>query len=202
MPVPQYAFRPAWPASFSNVRMRRGGMTLKGPGRKGVLTQKAMVLNWRLCRLMTQAPGKAGSLRKLGKGILPASLSRGAEKNAACITCPAARKRAPFIQDYLSGNRKVVNFFPLRSMLEAKAFLLSPALLGVVISRKRTKQKPRTQCGACKSFQPLRQRALPCRNAGSGCRRRYNGETRPLPLSLFSRWASKFCSHGGGSGTP
>ncbi|MFR8255753.1 MAG: hypothetical protein ACLVAA_04880 [Ruthenibacterium sp.] len=55
-------------------------MTLKGPGRKGVLTQKAMVLNWRLCRLMTQAPGKAGGLRKLGKGILPASLSRGAEK--------------------------------------------------------------------------------------------------------------------------
>ena len=53
------------------------------------------------------------------------------KKTAACITCPTARKRAPFIQDYLSGNRKVVNFFPLRSMPEAKAFLLSPADLGV-----------------------------------------------------------------------
>ena len=115
-------------------------MTLKGPGRKGVLTQKAMVLNWRLCRLMTQAPGKAGSLRKLGKGILPASLSRGAEKNAACITCPAARKRAPFVQDYLSGNRKVVHLFPLRSMLEAKAFY-SPQLCWGGISLKHTIQK-------------------------------------------------------------
>ena len=63
------------------------------------------------------------------------------KKSAACITCPAAGKRAPFIQDYLSGNRKVVHLFPLRSMLEAKAFLLSPALLGVVISRKHTRQK-------------------------------------------------------------
>ncbi|MBS6866457.1 MAG: hypothetical protein KH196_12310, partial [Oscillospiraceae bacterium] len=59
------------------------------------------------------------------------------------ITCPAARKRAPFIQDYLSDNRKVVHLFPLRSMPEAKAFLLSPALLGVVISRKHIKQKNR-----------------------------------------------------------
>ncbi|MFR8257058.1 MAG: hypothetical protein ACLVAA_11615, partial [Ruthenibacterium sp.] len=50
------------------------------------------------------------------------------------------RKRAPFVQDYLSGNRKIVHFFPLRSMLEAKAFLLSPALLGG-ISLKHTKQK-------------------------------------------------------------
>ena len=63
------------------------------------------------------------------------------KKSAACITCPAARKRAPFVQDYLSGNRKIVNLFPLRPMLEAKAFLLSPALLGVVISRKHTRQK-------------------------------------------------------------
>ena len=63
------------------------------------------------------------------------------KKSAACITCPAARKRAPFIQDYLSDNRKVVHLFPLCSMLEAKAFLLSPALLGVVISLKHTKQK-------------------------------------------------------------
>ncbi|MFR9215743.1 MAG: hypothetical protein ACLVKK_05835 [Ruthenibacterium sp.] len=63
------------------------------------------------------------------------------KKSAACITCPAARKRAPFIQDYLSGNRKAVNLFPLHLMLEAKAFLLSPALLGVVISLKHTTQK-------------------------------------------------------------
>ena len=62
------------------------------------------------------------------------------KKSAACITCPAARKWAPFVQDYLSGNRKVVHLFPLRSMLEAKAFLFSPADLGVVISLKHTKQ--------------------------------------------------------------
>ena len=73
-------------------------------------------------------------------GILPASLSRGAEKNAACITCPAARKRAPFVQDYLSGNRKVVHLFPLRSMLEAKAFY-SPQLCWGGISLKHTIQK-------------------------------------------------------------
>ena len=147
-------------------------------------------------------PAKPGTCVSPRRAYCRQASQEALKKSAACITCPAARKRAPFVQDYLSGNRKVVHFFPLRPMLEAKAFLLSPALLGVVISRKRTKQKPRTQCGACKSFQPLRQRALPCRNAGSGCRRRYNGETRPLPLSLFSRWASKFCSHGGGSGTP
>ncbi|MBS6864289.1 MAG: hypothetical protein KH196_01135, partial [Oscillospiraceae bacterium] len=53
------------------------------------------------------------------------------KKSAACITCPAARKRALFVQDYPSGNRKVVHLFPLRPMLEAKAFFLSPADLGV-----------------------------------------------------------------------
>ena len=63
------------------------------------------------------------------------------KKSAACITCPAARKRAPFIQDYLSGNRKVVNLFSFRSMLEAKAFLLSPALLGDGVSLKLTKTR-------------------------------------------------------------
>ena len=52
-----------------------------------------------------------------------------------------ARKRAPFIQDYFSGNRKVVHLFPLRSMLEAKAFLLSPAELEVLILLKHTKGK-------------------------------------------------------------
>ena len=35
----------------------------------------------------------------------------------------------------------VLYIIPLRSMLEAKAFLLSPALLGVVISLKHTKQR-------------------------------------------------------------
>ena len=68
------------------------------------------------------------------------------KKSAACITCPTARKRAPFIQDYLSGNRKVVHLFPLRPMLEAKAFLLSPALLGG-ISLKHTRQKPQQPYG-------------------------------------------------------
>ena len=63
------------------------------------------------------------------------------KKSAACIACPAARKRTLFVQDYPSGNRKVVHLFPLRPMLEAKAFLLSPALLGVVISLKHTRQK-------------------------------------------------------------
>ena len=151
---------------------------------------------------VSQAPAKPEVCVSPERAYCRQASQEALKKSAACITCPAARKRAPFVQDYLSGNRKVVHLFPLRSMPEAKAFLFSPALLGSVISRKRTKQKPRTQCGACKSFQPLRQRALPCRNAGSGCRRGYNGENRQPQLSLFLRWASKLCLHVCASGTP
>ena len=79
-----------------------------------------------------------------GKTICPcwAAILRTAAEAlpAACITCPAAGKRAPFVQDYLSGNRKVVHLFPLRSMLEAKAFY-SPQLCWGGISLKHTIQK-------------------------------------------------------------
>ena len=90
---------------------------------------------------------KSGPPAKPGACVIPERASyrqasqEALKKSAACITCPAARKRAPFIQDYLSGNRKVVHLFPLRSMLEAKAFLLSPVLPGDVISLKHTKQQ-------------------------------------------------------------
>ena len=73
--------------------------------------------------------GKAGACVSPERASYRQVSQEALKKSAACITCPAARKRAPFVQDYLSGNRKVVHFFPLRPMLEAKAFLLSPALL-------------------------------------------------------------------------
>ena len=41
----------------------------------------------------SQAPGKAWSLRKPWKGVLPTSLSRGTEGSVPCITCHAPRKR-------------------------------------------------------------------------------------------------------------
>ena len=41
----------------------------------------------------SQAPGFAGGLCKLWKGILPASLSRGTECSVSCIACPDSRKR-------------------------------------------------------------------------------------------------------------
>ena len=92
-------------------------------------------------KLISQAPARPGVCASPERAYYRQASQEALKKSAACITCPAARKRAPFIQDYLSGNRKVVHLFPLRSMLEAKAFLLSPADLRVVISLKHTKQK-------------------------------------------------------------
>ena len=43
-------------------------------------------------------------------------------------------------QDQLFDNCKVAVLYSLRSMLEAKAFLLSPAELGGLISLKHTKE--------------------------------------------------------------
>ena len=52
----------------------------------------------RLCPLASylqvMPPGRARGLRKLWKGILPASLSRGAECSVPCIICPASCKRS------------------------------------------------------------------------------------------------------------
>ena len=92
-----------------------------------------------LCKV--RPPAKPGACVSPERASYRQASQEALKKSAACITCPAARKRAPFIQDYLSGNRKAVNLFPLRSVLEAKAFLLSPAELGGVISRKHTKQR-------------------------------------------------------------
>ena len=72
-------------------------------------------------------PAKQGDFVSPERAYCRQASQEALKKSAACITCPAARKRAPFIQDYLSGNRKVVHLFPLRSMLEAKAFY-SPQL--------------------------------------------------------------------------
>ena len=73
---------------------------------------------------------------------MPASLSRGTERSTTCITCPTARKRAlNTLNQPLSYKEIVITLFSLRSMLEAKAFLLSPAELGVVISLKHTRQR-------------------------------------------------------------
>ena len=87
--------------------------------------------------------GKAGACVSPERASYRQVSQEALKKSAACITCPTARKRAPFVQDYLSGNRKVVHLFPLRSMLEAKAFLLSPALLGgVSLKLTKTRKKP------------------------------------------------------------
>ena len=93
--------------------------------------------------MKVRPPAKPGACVSPERAYCRQASQEALKKSAACITCPAARKRAPFIQDYLSGNRKVVHLFPLRSMPEAKAFLLFPALLGGVISRKHIKQKNR-----------------------------------------------------------
>ena len=47
-----------------------------------------------LHNLQVMPPGRARGLRKLWKGILPASLSRGAEYAVPCIICPASCKRS------------------------------------------------------------------------------------------------------------
>ena len=91
----------------------------------------------------SQAPGKAWGLRKPGKGILLASLSRGAEYSVFCITCPASRKRASSrCMPHLFG--MVLNTIPLRSKLTAKAFLPSPAQPRVVVSLTAKRQGPCT----------------------------------------------------------
>ena len=46
-------------------------------------------------------------------------------------------------------NSKVVDLFSLRSMLEAKAFFLSPAELGVLISLKHTKENTDSRSMTC-----------------------------------------------------
>ena len=70
-------------------------------------------------------------MRKLWKGTLPASLSRGTECSVFCITCPAPRKRG--------SSRCVLHLLilytiSLRSKPAAKALLLSPAQLRGVVS--------------------------------------------------------------------
>ena len=95
----------------------------------------------------SQAPGLTGGCVRPRRAYYRQASQEALKKSAACITCPTARKRAPFIQDYLSGNRKVVNLFLLHSMLEAKAFLLSPALPGEGVSRKLTKTRKKAPSG-------------------------------------------------------
>ena len=71
---------------------------------------------------VSQAPAKPEVCVSPERAYCRQASQEALKKSAACITCPAARKRAPFVQDYLSGNRKVGNLFPPHSMLEAKAF--------------------------------------------------------------------------------
>ena len=78
-----------------------------------------------LALLQSGPPAKPGACVSPERASYRQASQEALKKSAACITCPAARKWAPFVQDYLSGNRKVVHLFPLRSMPEAKAFLLS-----------------------------------------------------------------------------
>ena len=84
-----------------------------------------------LALLQSGPPEKPGACVSPERAYYRQASQEALKKSAACITCPAARKRAPFIQDYLSGNRKVVHLFPLRSMPEAKAFLPSRLCRGV-----------------------------------------------------------------------
>ena len=83
-----------------------------------------------LALLQSGPPEKPGACVSPERAYYRQASQEALKKSAACITCPAARKRAPFVQDYLSGNRKVVHLFPLRSMPEAKAFYSPAALPG------------------------------------------------------------------------
>ena len=98
---------PGGPASYrlaaGGGRAYRGGYALPlcGPGthpvsEKGAPSERGMpdaaASFWATVAGHTQAPGKAGGLRKPWKGSLPASLSRGTEYSVSCITCPAPRK--------------------------------------------------------------------------------------------------------------
>ena len=85
-----------------------------------------------LALLQSGPPEKPGACVSPERAYYRQASQEALKKSAACITCPAARKRAPFVQDYLSGNRKVVHLFPLRSMPEAKAFLPSRLCRGGV----------------------------------------------------------------------
>ena len=76
-----------------------------------------------------------------------------------CITCPAARKWAPFIQDCLSGNRKVVNLFPLRPMLEAKAFTLPSRAEGCRFTKAPKNREGRRQPSLSALHRPAERRA-------------------------------------------
>ena len=83
-------------------------------------------------------PGKAVGLRKPWKGILPASLSGGAECSVFCITCPASCKRG--------SSRCVPQLFGIEyhpASLEAGSespFALS-GTAGGLVSRKLTSKK-------------------------------------------------------------
>ena len=144
---------PGGPASYrlaaGGGRAYRGGYALPlcGPGthpvsEKGAPSERGMpdaaASFWATVAGLTQAPGKAGGLRKPWKGSLPASLSRGTEYSVSCIACPAPRKRG--------SSRCVLHLLilytiPLRSKLTAKAFLLSPAQPGIVVLLKQKECK-------------------------------------------------------------
>ena len=96
-----------------------------------------------LCTGAAPAVGQAAEqvgLRKPWKGILPASLSRGAEYSASCIACPASRKRG---SSHCVILLLVLNTISLRSKLTAKALLLSPAQpRGVFTKTNNTESSP------------------------------------------------------------
>ena len=105
--------------------------------------------------MKVRPPAKPGACVSPERAYCRQASQKALKKSAACITCPAARKRAPFIQDYLSGNRKVVHLFPLRPMLEAKAFFLSPADLGCHFAKAYKSKTPplsRWKAGAFSVF--------------------------------------------------
>ena len=144
-----------------------------------------------LCKV--RPPAKPGACVSLGRASYRQASQEALKKTAACITCPTARKRAPFIQDYLSGNRKVVHLFPLRSMLEAKAFLLSPALLGGVISRKHTRQAPQgVQHAGARPVGP--QGTAPAARPGAVLQRESAGSITSA-FTAFLRTLEMPCSH-------
>ena len=106
-----------------------------------------MLFNW---KAPPGKPSESGPPAKLGDRVSPERVyyrqasQEALKKSAACITCPAARKRAPFIQDYLSGNRKEL-FISSRfaRCLKLKLFY-SPQLCWGGISLKHTRQKKQT----------------------------------------------------------
>ena len=86
------------------------------------------------------APQQSRGLCKPQKGIVPANLSRGTENLPLTSLAPQSVNGRCLSTINFLDNSKVVDLFSLRSMLETKAFLLSPAELGAHFAKAYNKK--------------------------------------------------------------